>query len=224
MTNEQKSSQLYRIAYQCAENRSTGRCKPENYCGNCPLNVSLYLADQREAVLIKTNAALDYGKVRQYQQEEAWKEAILAILALVGIIWFASSIKSCTEPKDKPADTVTKTVRAATLADIPVTIGYVLANVCDMNGDNLVNCIDYSVLFYKYFPGECNIIVNRNPSSGMHHMFVAVWVGNKWVYVEPQGPQFDYDPKRVWGDYYNPYYNNITTAAWAVYARQIWKT
>ena len=218
MTNEQKSSQLYRVAYQCAENKSNGACK-NGYCGNCPLNVSLYLADQREAVLIKTNAALDYGKVRIERQSEVVKWLFILAMIIVGIMWFSSSVKSCTEPKDKPADTVTKTVRAATLADIPVTIGYVLTNVRDMNGDNLVNCIDYSVLFYKYFPGECNIIVNRNPSTGMHHMFVAVWVDNKWVYVEPQGPQFDYDLKRVWGDYYNPYYNNITTAAWAVYAR-----
>ena len=215
MTNEQKGSQLYRLAYQCAENNYNGRCT-NGYCGNCPLNVSLYLADQREAVLIKTNAALDFGKVNAERQSEVIKWLFLTGVMIAAVWWFIASVQSCTTPKDRPRDTVTK---QATLADIPVTIGRVLSSVHDMNNDGLVNCIDYSVLFYKYFPGECNIIVNRNPSSGMHHMFVAVWVNSKWVYVEPQGPQFDYDPKKVWGDYYNPYYNNITTAAWAVYAK-----
>jgi len=219
MTNEQKSSQLYRVAYQCAENRSTGACRPENYCGNCPLNVSLYLTDQREAVLIKTNAALDYGKVRQYRQEELWKNIIILALVIGGIMWFSSSLKSCTEPKDKPADTVTNTVRAATLADIPVTIGYVLSGVYDVNKDNLINCIDYSLLFYKYFPGECRIIVNRNSGTKMHHMFIQAWIGGKWVDIEPQGPQFDYDMKRVWGNIYNPYYNAIVTEGWLHYLR-----
>jgi len=216
MTNEQKSSQLYRVAYQCAENRSTGRCKPENYCGNCPLNVSLYLADQREAVLIKTNAALDYGKVRAERQSEVVKWLTIIALIIAGIMWLSSSVESCTAPRERPRDTVT---RQATFGDVPTTIARVSNTVRDINGDNLINCIDYSLQFYKLFPGECRIIVNRNSGTGMHHMFIQAWIGGKWIDIEPQGPQFDYDMKKVWGDKYNPYYNAIVTEGWLHYLR-----
>jgi hypothetical protein len=60
LTNDQRSKELYRIAYQCAETKNTVGCN--NNCAACPLNVHLYVDDARDATLIKTSAAMDYGK------------------------------------------------------------------------------------------------------------------------------------------------------------------
>ena len=158
-------------------------------------------------------------KARQYRQSGVLKNAILAVLVLGGIMWFSAAVKSYTVPGSMPGDTVPKTVAAAKQDDISSTIKFVKTIVHDVNNDNLINCIDYAVLFYKYFPGECIIIVNRNRNTGMHHMFNAVWIDRKWIYLEPQGPQSNYDMSSVWGKKYNPYYNGIVTAAWAVYAK-----
>ena len=147
------------------------------------------------------------------------KSAILAVVVLGGIMWFATAVKPYTEPGIMPGDTVPKTAMIATQDDIPSTIGYVASIVHDVNKDSKINCIDYAVLFYKYFPGECIIIVNRNRNTGMHHMFNAVWLNRKWIYLEPQGPQFNYDMKAIWGKRYNPYYNSTVTSTWAVYAK-----
>ena len=147
------------------------------------------------------------------------KDAILAVLVLCGIMLFAATVKPYTTPGSMPGDTAPKTTGAATQDDISSTIGYVKSIVYDVNKDNLINCIDYAVLFYKYFPGECIIIVNRNRNTGMHHMFNAVWIDRKWIYLEPQGPQSNYSMSSVWGKKYDPYYNGIVTAAWAVYAK-----
>jgi hypothetical protein len=153
------------------------------------------------------------------EQSGVSRNVILVILILGGMMWLVTTVKSYTELGSMPGDTVPKTAGAATQDDISSTIGYVASIVHDVNKDNLVNCIDYAVLFYKYFPGECVIIVNRNRNTGMHHLFNAVWIARKWIYLEPQGPQSNYDMSSVWGKKYNPYYNAVVTASWAVYAK-----
>ena len=67
MTNKQRSEDLRRLAYECAERKHNG-CDDD--CGKCPLNISLYLEDQHDAVLIQTNAELDYQKSVQLYNEQ----------------------------------------------------------------------------------------------------------------------------------------------------------
>jgi len=107
MTNSQKTSDLKRLAYQCAEQKNNG-CN--NNCGNCPLNVSLYLDDPREAVLIRTNAEIDYQdeqakelafnqlikKGEEQRTAEYIGTLIGGVLIPIGlVIWCVLSIKSC---------------------------------------------------------------------------------------------------------------------------------
>ena len=67
LTNKQRSEDLKRLAYECAARKYNG-CN-EN-CGKCPLNISLYMEDQHDAVLIQTNAELDYQQnVHLYNQQ-----------------------------------------------------------------------------------------------------------------------------------------------------------
>ncbi|MDR1389236.1 MAG: hypothetical protein LBJ31_04605 [Treponema sp.] len=71
MTNSQKTSDLKRLAYECAGRKYSG-CNSN--CGKCPLNISLYLEDQHEAVLIQTNAELDYQNNVQYQNAQIQRQ------------------------------------------------------------------------------------------------------------------------------------------------------
>ena len=106
MTNSQKTADLKRLAYQCAEQKNNG-CNDN--CGSCPLNVSLYLDDPREAVLIRTNAEIDYQHDQENEQarnqvikEIEDRNTAAGIGTLIGglipiglIIWLVLSIKSC---------------------------------------------------------------------------------------------------------------------------------
>ena len=110
MTNSQKTKEIKRLAYECAERKYNG-CNQD--CSQCPLNISIYLDDPREAVMIQTNAELDYQnsvqiynqRVQQQielQQEEnaenigkiiGWLVAIL--IFILPIIMIQSCINSC---------------------------------------------------------------------------------------------------------------------------------
>jgi hypothetical protein len=88
LSNEQRAADLYRIAYECAEKKTQG-CN--GYCGNCPLNVSLYAEDAREAVLIKTTAAMDSERVNANQSSrQIFGWTIIGLL-----VWAICSIGSC---------------------------------------------------------------------------------------------------------------------------------
>jgi len=71
LSSKQRSEDLKRLAYECAERKYNG-CNDN--CSKCPLNISLYLEDQREAVLIQTNAELDYQNNVQYYNEQVQQQ------------------------------------------------------------------------------------------------------------------------------------------------------
>jgi len=66
-SNKQRIEDLKRLAYECAERKYNG-CNDN--CGKCPLNISLYLEDKQDAVLIQTNAELDYQQNVQLYNEQ----------------------------------------------------------------------------------------------------------------------------------------------------------
>lgn len=93
--------------------------------------------------------------------------------------------------------------------------------VRDVNGDGVINCVDYAVCFKKqwdelYVPDYCEIVrnVNKTPGSDFNHLFVRCWVNGRWLYVEPQakvdGP---YDMYEVWYREYNRKYGHNKTEA-----------
>jgi tetrahydromethanopterin S-methyltransferase subunit G len=71
LSNKQRSEDLKRLAYECAERKYSG-CNTN--CNKCPLNISLYLEDPHDAVLIQANAELDYQKNVQYQNEQIQRQ------------------------------------------------------------------------------------------------------------------------------------------------------
>jgi len=107
LTNKEKAEGYRRLAYQCASNEVNNAC--DNICDNCPLNISLFLEDQKEAVLIKMSAMQDYQQdlANEQVRNKILKEArdkiaaremgnIIALLIFFGLIfWIFSSIRSC---------------------------------------------------------------------------------------------------------------------------------
>jgi hypothetical protein len=47
----------------------------------------------------------------------------------------------------------------------------------DVNNDGLINCIDYAMQFYLYYPEKqyLQIIWNKNSKNGFNHLFVSIW-------------------------------------------------
>jgi len=107
LTIKQKAEEYRQLAYQCVLNEVNNECIMD--CIDCPLNISHFLDDEKEAVLIKIAA------MREYQQNQAKEQLrnqviekvekqisydrtgrIIGGYILIGfIIWLISSIKNC---------------------------------------------------------------------------------------------------------------------------------
>jgi hypothetical protein len=88
------------------------------------------------------------------------------------------------------------------------------ALICDMNDDNIINCIDYSLLFRKIYGKEVQLIINTK----MNHMLVAI----KGQPIEPQGNSTNWAPAAFWGKQYDSVFNIDVTATWDHYIK--WET
>lgn len=93
-----------------------------------------------------------------------------------------------------------------------------LAKVKDINFDGLVNCIDFSITFRNLYGDMATLIINRNPNTGMNHMFVRVWDGTSIIDIEPQGKPNNYSMGGNWSMVYDPAYNTDVTSIWGGYS------
>jgi len=106
------------------------------------------------------------------------------------------------------------------------TVALMMRVNADVNGDRKINCIDAAVHFYQYYPLESRhlvrIISNRNPATGMHHLFNSVLSDGVMHYIEPQAQHSGhrlYHMTHVWGSRYNPSLNRDVTNDYAKYIR-----
>jgi hypothetical protein len=233
LTNEQKAAEYYRLAYQCAEHKRNG-C--QGYCGNCQFNVQLYIADPREAVLIRTSAAIDEQKIYEQKKDEENTKLVGVIILMVTclFLWYKCSTpaqKSISVTQKEPEYTMpVQTVAVNTEVNpsfanpkppekikdksISTVCETVRVKIRDMDGDGQVNCVDYATLFYiEYGPG-CRIIRNINPQTGMNHLFNQVTYNDgRSFMIEPQNGHL-IRMERVWGSKYDPKYNCDETEYW----------
>ena len=128
--------------------------------------------------------------------------SIIFIFAILFIIFLY--IKNM--PKEKPY--VSDEIDSYIIENILYTQNHIY----DCNGDGILNCIDYSILFKKNWdlnhPDKknlCKIIRNKNPVNGFHHLFISVdgievepWASNPYRYLMVENWSF----RR-----YNPVYN-----------------
>ncbi|GHU13163.1 hypothetical protein FACS1894161_2840 [Spirochaetia bacterium] len=203
----QRAAKLYRVSSRCAE--LGGRCTQN--CGNCEYNVSLYVDDPREAVLIKTSARIDHDRLAEHISEHnAGTVGIYVFLFLLFLgCWFgiSSCMKSCSTPTATSTEKKTPTQAAYSksylMIDVEMALSKVHDTLRDVNGDSLIDCIDYALLMHKYMPAA-RIIYQNNPDTGFCHLFNAInIVGWGPTFLEPQRRQIT-PMDRVWGSRYNP--------------------
>ena len=216
MKRETKDQELYRLAYQCEELKAKG-CN--NICAQCPLYLpnytSFYNEDQYGIGLIQSSAAIDFNRIRQYQQASQRRDMIWGVIGIGLMIWCVFSFRSCVTPSHKPLTvfnsppTQTIVIPAQDQAIIDRAVRVVRETVFDINGDGLVNCIDYAIMFCMLYE-RSHIILNNNPQTGMNHLFNGVHVsGAGYVYIDPQTGR---TMEEQWGAKYNKFHNvNRTT-------------
>ena len=95
----------------------------------------------------------------------------------------------------------------------------------DVNRDGLYNCIDAAVLFYQYYPDKSKVCIeiNRNPTTGMNHLFNCVFTDGVWKAIEPQAyasNRSNYFMWSVWGRQYDNSYNRDVTSDYLRYVRK----
>jgi hypothetical protein len=79
----------------------------------------------------------------------------------------------------------------------------------DMNGDGKINCIDYTIQYWQYYPKQeyLRIVWNKNPNNGFNHLFIYLF---EWP-VEPQGTPRRNSMDEFWGARYDPEYDRDVT-------------
>lgn len=147
------------------------------------------------------------------------RREVLERAGLLNIIWEnKSSARNCFSPQQYKVNYTGK-IRADDKRHHEFIVRILQQTrryVTDVNRDGEINCIDYSITFYRlaerdgtYHPMHFDIVVNYNPYTGMNHMFIKFRVDGETYYIEPQS-QGDYDKylmEAKWGDEYNPVYN-----------------
>ena len=136
---------------------------------------------------------------------------VKACIIIVLLICACYTFQSC----KKPLSQLTCKFKKNKVENIPKILDYMqCVGVKDVNDDGLVNCIDYSITFYKLYGSNARIIINNNPDTGMNHLFIKVYYANTSIDIEPQGTNKKYMMSLYWGTAYNPDYNRDVTATW----------
>lgn len=210
MDGTERYSKVYRLAYECVERKAKGCTENCNYCR---LNIAAYIPDIREAMLIKTNAELDYVRLRRNKVADNTMYTIcyLILFAFLGFVIY--QCKSCSAPGEQPPPTRLEDIRL--VREITAEI---YESPRDMNGDWQINCIDYACMFYKRWPGKCRII--QNTHGTFNHMFNAIMIDGGWRYIEPWSKgAFLFYMEDVWGNKYHPAWNIDRTDEYRRYCR-----
>ena len=92
---------------------------------------------------------------------------------------------------------------------------YLLQRYCfDANGDGLINCIDYTLIFRMMYGSNAKIMLNVNPKTNMNHMHIRVFYGEYAMDIEPQGKPGQYSMGQVWGTRFDHRLSRDVTAQW----------
>ena len=111
------------------------------------------------------------------------------------------------------------------LVDIQDTLNIVAAYMrrgVDVNKDGVTNCVDASIVFYRYYPRKNEVIIttNRNAATDFYHAFVVVLVNGVWRGVEPQAVfagHSSYWMFDVWDERYDYTLNRTATRQYLPY-------
>jgi hypothetical protein len=231
------TSALHNCATECTLRRKKGRCKLRfgSYaCNDCKYYVNKYIdADPRHVELFMIDAEMRAGAVRATSGGHHFVFALLISLCLL-FAWtsYSGEQRRDSRSNDFPDNTVVSAITATQSGSaqhevVMSTLRHVsrdLGRGIDVNRDGLVNCIDAAVLFYQYFPDKDRVAIslNRNPATGMHHLFNVVLMDGVWRAIEPQAVwanNSSFFMRDVWGALYDSSLNRVVTNDYLRYVR-----
>jgi hypothetical protein len=189
-----EAESLYKLAYYCVHAHTTVGC---NACSFCTYNVERYGYDPNQARLIKARASLEYAEAvtnRVAAKKAWWKAELAVIICVIFLVLFTFVGISFIGAQEKR-----QTLEEAA--------AWVRANVRVVNYDDLINCIDYAVVFYEVWP-DSQIIRAYDAAGTFNHLLNKV--GDR--YIEPQA--YNVDPMTLWPTNWPTAYKIDQTHVW----------
>ena len=229
LTSSQEA--LFNCALECALRRRKRICKNhfDSYaCNKCKFYVKNYVYDEPNHVQLYMLEVEREAERQNYivKEDRFFHHFCFAfIIAILLFFYYVTDKQDKKYAANIPQGTVTNqsataSARASTEHDMInralVQTSAELKKKTDVNSDKLVNCIDAAVLFYGFFPdkNKVAIIVNKNNSTGMHHLFNAVLIDGVWRAIEPQAYHAGhtvYWMRDIWGNQYDYNLNRVAT-------------
>lgn len=172
MTNHE----IRQCARRCIEKFETDSCEQD--CLTCRYNVHNYDADREKA---QSLFEYEYKAWRKEQEDKIVKRTIFVLAAAVVLL-----VSIYARQPDKNMNVMAALERTE-------------ETIRDVNGDGLINCIDYAVRFYEIVPGTK---IYRSNDPAFNHLFVLAYDDKRggYQFIEPQHHQDDkYLMRQVWG-------------------------
>jgi hypothetical protein len=153
---------------------------------------------------------------------------VLVLIVFVFIFYINNKSKPKSEPVATPAPVKAATAPVATPvpakpAPAPAPVDTTLPTIretlrriyrVDMDNDGKINCIDYTIQFYQYYPNRNVVRIIWSDNKNFNHLFVRV----NGIDVEPgaylreSNTEKWFGMKKFWGDRYDPSYNRDITS------------
>lgn len=170
---------LYKIANKCITLRDKKLC--DCNCSYCRYNVHNNSTNHQ---LAQTIFQEEYNKIMK-EKEDRFIKRVMVVLCLVLFVIYG--IFANTEKKH---------------VNITWALERTHDTIRDVNGDGLINCIDYTVRFYEIVP-DTEIYRAISEKHDFNHLYVLAYDeehgGN--VFIEPQHFQDEnYLIREVWGN------------------------
>ena len=239
-----KQGALWKVAMECSLKRLERKCNNnfnDAICSGCKYNIYQYIdADPRHAALfmleVEDQAADLIQTIKRANSYIRTSVLLIVGFIVISILILSYKPNSSSQPihvpmfhqiPEQPVRVQPKVSSSTVEQNIEITLNRVardLRNRVDVNADGLVNCIDASVLFYKYYPvrNEVTITLNYNEATGMNHLFNVVKIKESWRAIEPQAKYVNnnsYWMRDVWGAKYDSSKNTIATSDYIKYVR-----
>lgn len=212
----------------CQKCQELGMCKPGACCVHCNYGAAMQATESLDALTKSRvydkadtlNIIRQVSTTYQLKKEKSEKRKLLfgyIFLALLTLLVFMIPVferLSCHDILPKIPNT---DVSYNWKENVQKVMDKIKSDgVYDCYIDGSIDCKDYSYTFLIYWynvfnfdTGTCVFVQNSNYQTDFHHLFIAVWTGDRWKCIEPQAYYLkDWSIENFWGNKYNAMYND----------------
>jgi hypothetical protein len=148
---------------------------------------------------------------------------LLVIVIMIGVPMIGALIFDAVRKQSKPpvvmstsvAPVVKPAVAPAPKIDPLEPIRETLRRIysVDMDNDGKINCVDYTIQFYQYYPNRNDVRIIWSDNKNFNHLFVRVNGTDvePGAYLRKSNTEKWFGMKKFWGDIYDPSYNRDVT-------------